>query len=173
MATTSSRQTIEVFSAGCSTCQEGIRAVQELVGKEHEVKVHDMHGDRGAQQRAKELGISRVPAVVVNGRLAQCCQSKPVDVDVVRSLLYTVEVFSAGCSTCQEGIRAVRELAGDDYAVKVHDMRTDRAAQARAKELGISRLPAVVVRGKLARCCQSGEVDLGVIRSLIGGAKAS
>jgi glutaredoxin 3 len=81
------RLTIEVFSAGCSACREGIRAVQELAGKDHEVRIHDMHADEAAQRRAKELGIHRVPAVVVNGKLAQCCQSRPVDPAVIRSLI--------------------------------------------------------------------------------------
>ncbi len=53
----------------------------------HELKIHDMQSDKAAQQRAKELGVHRVPTVVVNGKLAQCCQSKPVDVTVIRSLM--------------------------------------------------------------------------------------
>ena len=81
------RAKIEIFSAGCTTCREGIRAVQELVGKDHDITILDMHNDRGAPGRAKELGVNRIPAVVVNGKLAQCCQSKPVDVGVIRSLL--------------------------------------------------------------------------------------
>jgi len=81
------RYTIEVFSAGCNTCREGIRVVQELAGKDHDVQVHDLQTDRAAQKRAKELGVHRVPAVVVNGKLAQCCQSRPVDPGVIRSLL--------------------------------------------------------------------------------------
>ena len=81
------RYTIEVFSADCTMCREGIRAVQELAGKEHDVTIHDMHNDQRAQARAKELGIHRVPAVVVNGKLAQCCQAGPVDIDVIRSLI--------------------------------------------------------------------------------------
>ena len=81
------RYSIEVFSAGCTMCRQGIRAVQELAGKDHDVTIHDMHKDERAQARAKELGINRVPAVVVNGTLAQCCQSRPVDVGVIRSMM--------------------------------------------------------------------------------------
>jgi glutaredoxin len=84
---TRARHTIEVFSAGCITCREGIRVVQEFAGKEHDVKIHDMHKDEEAQERARQLGIHRVPAVVVNGKLAQCCQSRPVDVAVLRSMV--------------------------------------------------------------------------------------
>ena len=32
--------------------------------------------DSSNAKRAKELGIERVPAVVVNGKLADCCQVK-------------------------------------------------------------------------------------------------
>lgn len=88
MATTQ-RHTIEIFSAGCTACREGIRTVEEFAGKEHEVKIHDMQKDSAAQRRAKELGIHRVPAVVVNGRVAQCCQTKPVDLAVIRNMIGT------------------------------------------------------------------------------------
>ena len=84
---TPTRHTIEVFSAGCPTCREGIRVVQELAAKDHDVRVHDVHADRAAQQRAKELGIHRVPAAVVNGTLAPCCQSRPVNPAVIRSVI--------------------------------------------------------------------------------------
>ena len=32
--------------------------------------------DSSVSSRAKEFGIARVPAVVVNGKLADCCQVK-------------------------------------------------------------------------------------------------
>jgi hypothetical protein len=46
-----------------------------------------MRGDKRAQSRATELGIHRVPAVVVNGKIAQCCATRPIDPNVIRSLL--------------------------------------------------------------------------------------
>ena len=81
------RNSIEVNSAGCTMCRQGIRAVQEFAGKDHVVTSHDMHIVERADARAKELGINRVPAVVVNVKLAQCCQSRPVDVGVIRSMM--------------------------------------------------------------------------------------
>jgi len=36
-------------------------------------------------RRAKELGIRKVPAVVIDGELAACCRGKGVDMDVLRS----------------------------------------------------------------------------------------
>lgn len=40
-----------------------------------EINILDMN-DAAVSSRAKELGIARVPAVVVNGKLADCCQVK-------------------------------------------------------------------------------------------------
>jgi predicted thioredoxin/glutaredoxin len=79
------RHTIEVFSAGCSACNEGLRVVREIAGA-HEVKVQDMR-DKSVEARARRLGIHRVPAVVVDGKVAQCCNQEPVDPDVIRELL--------------------------------------------------------------------------------------
>ncbi len=36
--------------------------------------------------RAKQLGINRVPAVVINGQLADCCSTGEIDVEVLRSM---------------------------------------------------------------------------------------
>jgi hypothetical protein len=81
METFTMAKRIEVFSAGCSLCQDAVRAAEGL-GK---VEVVDMRGGDAAQ-RAKQYGISRVPAVVIDGRLADCCQSQqqPVSIEVLR-----------------------------------------------------------------------------------------
>ena len=78
----------------------------------------------------------------------------------------TVEVFSAGCPCCDEAVRVVKNVACESCDVQVLDMRTDQAAQERAKRYGIHRVPAVVVNGQLADCCSSGAVDEAVLRSL-------
>lgn len=63
-----------------------------------------------------------------------------------------VEVFSAGCEVCDETVALVRKLACDSCEVVVHDMHHADVA-AKAKQYGIHRVPAVVVDGKLAKCC--------------------
>lgn len=83
----------------------------------------------------------------------------------------TIEVFTAGCPCCDEAVQLVRSIACESCDVQVLDMRSDKAAQARAREYGIRRVPAVVVNGKLADCCQSGAVDVGVLRSLGVGSR--
>lgn len=64
-----------------------------------------------------------------------------------------VEVFSAGCALCEETVSLVERIACDSCEVAVLDMRDDQVA-ARARELGIRTVPAVVVNGKLAACCE-------------------
>ncbi len=77
----------------------------------------------------------------------------------------TIEVFSAGCACCDEAIAAVRDAACSSCDVQVLDMKDPKVA-ARAKQLGIHRVPAVVVDGTLADCCATGEIDLEMLRSV-------
>ena len=65
----------------------------------------------------------------------------------------TVEVFSAGCVLCEEAVSLVERIACDACEVTVLDIRNDQVA-ARARELGIRTVPAVVANGKLAACCK-------------------
>ena len=52
----------------------------------HEIVIRDLRTDKGAQRRARELGIHRVPAVVVNGTVTRGAPA-PIDVVEIRSLL--------------------------------------------------------------------------------------
>ena len=64
------------------------------------------------------------------------------------SLKRRVEVFSAGSAVCNEAIDAVRREASPLCEVIVQSMLDSRVL-ARAKELGIRSVPAVVIDGKL------------------------
>jgi glutaredoxin len=75
-----------------------------------------------------------------------------------------IEIFSAGCATCLEAIEAVKQEACSSCEVIVHDMMDTQVAR-RAKELGISSVPAVVIDGKLAACCAGRGVDIGVLKN--------
>jgi len=67
----------------------------------------------------------------------------------------TVEIFSAGCPTCDDAVNLVKETACPSCDVRVLDMNDDEV-HARARELGIRTVPAVVVDGQLAGCCETG-----------------
>jgi len=67
------KRTIEVFSAGCPACAEAVRLVQRMSCDSCDVRVLDMN-DAAVSNRAREIGIRVVPAVVVDGELAECCR---------------------------------------------------------------------------------------------------
>ena len=78
------KRKIEIFSAGCPACDEAVETVKRIACPSCEVEILDMHQPQIAT-RATELGISRVPAIVVDGVLAACCASGPVDEEVLRA----------------------------------------------------------------------------------------
>ena len=78
----------------------------------------------------------------------------------------TIEVFTAGCPCCDETVKLVQSLVCPSCDLQILDMRIDKAAQAKAKQYGVERVPAVAVDGKLADCCQVGAVDASTLRSL-------
>ncbi len=75
-----------------------------------------------------------------------------------------VEVFSAGCSACDETVALVERIACPSCEVTVHDMK-DAAVAARAKTLGIRSVPAVLIDGKLADCCAGRGPDAATLRT--------
>ena len=78
------KRTIEVFSAGCPTCEETINLVNSVACSSCEVSVLDMH-DVAIATRAKQLGIRSVPAVVIDGKLADCCAGRGPDEATLRA----------------------------------------------------------------------------------------
>ena len=77
---------IEVFSAGCSTCQQTIEMVKRLAGSSHEVMIQDMH-ESDVAAKANRYGVRSVPAVAIDGKLAGCCAGRGPDEHVLRSAL--------------------------------------------------------------------------------------
>jgi hypothetical protein len=69
---------VEIFSARCALCEETIALVNRLACGSCEVVVHDMT-DPDVVSRARQLGVRSVPAVAVDGRLAECCAGRGPD----------------------------------------------------------------------------------------------
>ena len=78
------KRKIEVFSAGCPACQETIDLVKEGACSSCEVTILDMHEPKVAR-RARSLGIRSVPAVVIDGVLAECCSGAGPDLETLRA----------------------------------------------------------------------------------------
>jgi glutaredoxin 3 len=78
------KRTIEIFSAGCPACEEAVELVTRVACPSCEVTVLDMkHPD--VTRRAKGIGIRSVPAVVIDGRLAECCAGRGPDEHTLRA----------------------------------------------------------------------------------------
>ena len=80
----STKRKIEIFSAGCPTCKETIELVNQVACPSCEVIVLDMR-DPDPASRAKSLGIRSVPAVVIDGKLADCCAGRGPDEATIKA----------------------------------------------------------------------------------------
>jgi glutaredoxin len=73
--TMTNNRLVEVFSAGCPVCTETIELINQLACPSCDVSVLDMH-DSAVATRAKKLGVRSVPAVAIDGQLANCCAGR-------------------------------------------------------------------------------------------------
>jgi len=81
---TANKRNVEVFSAGCGMCDETIALVQSLACGSCDVVVHDMHKPEVAA-KAKRYGVRSIPAVVVDGKLAECCAGRGPEEHALRA----------------------------------------------------------------------------------------
>jgi glutaredoxin len=78
------KRKIEIYSAGCSVCTDAAQLVKDIACKSCDVIVLDMK-DPEIAERAKSLGIRSVPAVVIDGKLAECCANRGPDETTLRN----------------------------------------------------------------------------------------
>jgi glutaredoxin len=76
----------------------------------------------------------------------------------------TIEIFSAGCPACEETVQLVNRIACNSCEITVLDMRDTQVA-ARAKNLGIRSVPAVIIDGDIADCCVGRGPDEATLRA--------
>ena len=69
---------IEIFSAGCPVCRDFVARVQEIACPSCNVTVLDI-AEMAVAERAKKFGIRSIPAVVIDGVLADCCAGRGPD----------------------------------------------------------------------------------------------
>lgn len=74
-----SKREVDIFSAGCPVCREAEELVRRLSCPSCDVQVLNMK-DEAVATRARKLGVRSVPAVAVNGKVADCCAERgPVE----------------------------------------------------------------------------------------------
>ena len=66
------KRRIEVFTAGCPICEETIELVNRIACPSCEITVLDIR-EPSIANRATSLGVLTVPAVAIDGKLADCC----------------------------------------------------------------------------------------------------
>lgn len=78
------KRKIEIFSAGCVVCENVVEEVKAAACPSCDIVVLDMKAPE-VRKRAVDLGIASVPAVLIDGNLADCCAGRGVDIDVLRA----------------------------------------------------------------------------------------
>ena len=79
----SDKRLVEVFTAGCGICEDTVKIVEEMACSCCDVKVLSTQ-EETSLERARELGVVRVPAIAINGQLLECC-AKGIDTNALRS----------------------------------------------------------------------------------------
>ena len=77
------KRKVEVFSAGCAACEAAIETIRRAACPSCDVIVLDMH-DNDVAKRAKALGVRSVPALTIDGKLAECCTGRGINEQVLR-----------------------------------------------------------------------------------------
>lgn len=75
---------IEIFSAGCAVCDEFVKQVRAEGCPSCDIIVLDMN-DADVVARAQRHGIQSVPAVAIDGKLAECCAGRGPDIDALKA----------------------------------------------------------------------------------------
>ena len=68
-------------------CQEALEQVKAVACPSCEVVVYDLNKGcetNECREKAKEYGIKSIPAVVIEGKLADCCSGKGVNIEVLK-----------------------------------------------------------------------------------------
>jgi glutaredoxin len=82
--TMNGKRKVELFSAGCPVCREAEELVHRMSCASCEVRVLDMK-DNTVANKARELGICSVPAIAVDGKVADCCAGRGPDEATLRA----------------------------------------------------------------------------------------
>ena len=77
------KRKIEIFSAGCPICRDAVAKVKKMACDDCDISVFEM-SDPAVADRARQLGIGAIPAVLIDGKLADCCAGRGIDEAALR-----------------------------------------------------------------------------------------
>jgi 4-hydroxy-3-methylbut-2-enyl diphosphate reductase IspH len=72
-----------------------------------------------------------------------------------------IEIFTAGCPVCEPVVQLVKDTAGNDCEIILHNLSEQcesKICLSKMNEYGVKRLPAIAVNGKLLSCCTNIEI---------------
>lgn len=75
------KRKVEVFTSGCPVCEPVVELVKKTACPSCDVVIYDLKAGCATNEcrdKAKAYGIAKVPAVVVDGKLLDCCKSGSV-----------------------------------------------------------------------------------------------
>ncbi len=81
------KRKIEIFTAGCSICNPVVELVNKVACSSCDVIIYDLNkgcDTNECRDKAKQYGITKVPAVVVDGELLECCKTGTVSEKALR-----------------------------------------------------------------------------------------
>lgn len=78
------KRKIEIFSAGCPVCTNTVGQIEAVACSYCEVEVLDLR-EHEVAERAINLGIRSIPAILIDGVLADCCSGRGVNTGVLQA----------------------------------------------------------------------------------------
>lgn len=82
------KRKVEVFTADCPVCEPTVELVRKVACPSCEVIIYDLREGcitNECRDKVKLYGITRLPAVAVNGDLLDCCKVGPVSENDLRA----------------------------------------------------------------------------------------
>ncbi len=83
----SKKRKIEIFTAGCSICEGTVKQIKDAACSCCDVVIYDLNKEcetNECHNKAKAYGIKSLPAVAIDGKLASCCSSRGIDIEVLK-----------------------------------------------------------------------------------------
>lgn len=82
------KRSVEIFTAGCPVCDPVVQMVKEASCNNCEITVYDLVKqceEKNCTDKMRRYGINRVPSIVVDGRLLECCDKAITKQDLLNA----------------------------------------------------------------------------------------
>lgn len=80
------KRKIEIFVSDCPLCTDAVEKVKSEACDNCEIEVLNIKSDNSALEKSKEYNISSVPSVVIDGKLASCCEKGGINLETLKQL---------------------------------------------------------------------------------------